>query len=97
MKKSRLSKSDIAYLLEIGYLNEDVEQIENALNRCHYSIFNDKTGEEETITAEKARKTLGDMTFLSGLARSAFHYSASREIKRSEYLYVWFDSSAIFS
>ncbi len=51
--------------------------------------------EEGRISAEKASKLLGREAYLSGLSRSAFHWSASRDIGDSGNT-VSFDSSSLF-
>ena len=102
----RLSDSDIEYLKKIGHTEEDIPQIEEALNNTIYTLGNagkssdgsieipDEQNDVE-ITAQEAREILGDEKFLSGLSRSAFHYTSGRW-NNDDTKYVSFDSSKIF-
>ena len=75
----RLTDSDKECLKAWGYPEQDMKQIE----------------EEGRISAEKASKLLGREAYLSGLSRSAFHWSASRDIGDSGNT-VSFDWSSLF-
>ena len=102
----KLSDSDIEYLKKIGHTEEDIPQIEDALNNTIYTLGNagkssdgnieipDEQDDVE-ITAQEAREILGDEKFLSGLSRSAFHYTSGRW-NNDDTKYVSFDSSKIF-
>ena len=102
----KLSDSDIEYLKKCGYSGEDIVQIERALNRTKYTVAPVETfgtpqkiiigdeSEDKVISAEEARKILGDETFLSGLSRSAFHWTSGR-YNANETKYVSFDSSEL--
>lgn len=102
----KLSDSDIEYLKKIGHTEEDIPQIEEALNNTIYTLGNagkssdgnieipDEQNDVE-ITAQEARDILGDEKFLSGLSRSAFHYTSGRW-SDDDTKYVSFDSSKIF-
>lgn len=102
----KLSDSDIEYLKKIGHTEEDIPQIEEALNNTIYTLGNagkssdgnieipDEQDDVE-ITAQEAREILGDEKFLSGLSRSAFHYTSGRW-NNDDTKYVSFDSSKIF-
>lgn len=102
----KLSESDIDYLKEIGYEDKDIPQIEEALNVTIYTVVDadkDENGstiipdkeDDVEITAEEARQILGDNTFLSGLSRSAFHWTSGRW-NSDESKYVSFNSSKLF-
>ena len=102
----KLSDSDIKYLKEIGHTDEDMPQIEEALNDTVYTVADVEKAEDGTtiipdeeddkvITAQEAREILGDETFLSGLSRSAFHWTSGR-YNADETKYVGFDSSKLF-
>ena len=52
-------------------------------------------GEERRITREEAIKRLGVREYLSGIERSAFHWTAMRETKDGRGK-VYFDSSRLF-
>lgn len=102
----KLSDSDIEYLKKIGHTEEDIPQIEEALNNTIYTLGNagkssdgnieipDEQDDVE-ITAQEAREILGDEKFLSGLSRSAFHYTSGRW-SDDDTKYVSFDSSKLF-
>ena len=75
----RLTDSDKECLKAWGYPEQDMKQIE----------------EEGRISAEKASELLGREAYLSGLSRSAFHWSASRDIGDSGNT-VSFDWSSLF-
>ena len=104
--KLKLSDSDIALLKKWGETDEDIQQIERALNVTVYKVadvIRDKKGnivipdedDDVVITAQEAREILGDETFLSGLDRSAFHWISGR-YNADETKYVGFNSSALF-
>ncbi len=84
----KLNKEDKELLIEWGYLDEDLDQIERATTKTVYEI-NDKK-----ISAKKAIELLGREKYLSGIGRSAFHWSATRSNDNNET--VFFDSSKLF-
>ena len=73
-----------------GSPEQDMKQIEEAMRKIVYKI-----NHKRRISAEKASKLLGREAYLSGLSRSAFHWSASRDIGDSGNT-VSFDSSRLF-
>lgn len=83
----RLSEQDKKYLMHIGYQEKGFGQIEEAIKKTVY------TSNGKKISAKRASGLLGRETFLSGLSRSAFHWSSIRE---SENVQVFFDSSRLF-
>lgn len=86
----KLTNEDKAYLKELGYPEADFAQIEEAIGKTVYTL-----NFKKQITLEKALELLGRQTFLSGISRSAFHYSAVRHIGDSD-VTVDFDSSKLF-
>ena len=75
----------------------DIAQVEEAITKTKYTFYaND--AQPKVISASKAIELLGNSNFLSGLDRSAFHWSAVRYIDDSDESkgYVYFDSSALF-
>lgn len=86
----RLTEEDKLYLAELGYDAADCRQIESA-SACKMTVYKYK---ERRISQERAIELLGRADFLSGLARSAFHWSAVRETGDGEL--VMFDSSVFF-
>ena len=90
----KLTTKDIELLKSWGYLQEDIPQIQKAISRSSYSLYNGKTDEENFISASEALDILGRKEFLSGIARSAFHWGSCRETSKGDVIY--FDSSALF-
>ncbi len=76
-------------LLNWGYLQEDLEQIERATDKTIYTYKNKRIGQQEAINL------LGIEAFLSGISRSAFHFTASREVGKTG-KFISFDSSRLF-
>ena len=91
---------DKKYLLEKVYggikqtLDEDLPQIEEAADVTTYVVYKDGKS-EGCISRKKAIELLGREVWLSGLARSAFHWTAMRCMKDKP-LQVMFDSSRLF-
>ena len=86
----KLTNENKAYLIELGYPEADFAQIEEAIGKTVYTL-----NFKKQISLEKALELLGRQTFLSGISRSAFHYSAVRRIGDSD-VTVDFDSSKLF-
>lgn len=95
-KRFNLTQEDKKLLKDYGYLDEDFPQIKEAYNKTIYTLCeNTKVSRKETeIKGMKAIELLGRENFLSGLARSAFHWSAYRNI--TENSGVYFNSSKLF-
>lgn len=83
----KLTKQDKTQLLNWGYTEQDFPQIEAAMNphNTQYTFNNNP------INREQALFLLGWEEYLSGIARSAFHWSAVRETEDGQEVY--FDSS----
>ena len=94
MSKLKLTKADKSYLRECGYLDEDFEQIEDASIVTVYSLKHKKGFGYKFLSWKEAVAVLGRHLFLSGLGRSAFHWSAVREHNGHE---IEFDSSKLFA
>lgn len=86
----KLKSEDKALLLFGGYEERNFPQIENALRKrmTTYKLGN------KPISREKAIAFLGMRDFLSGVARSAFHWLAARVIADGKV--VHFDSHKLF-
>lgn len=84
----KLTSEDKKLLTEWGYPEEDFNQIERATTKTTYESNRNK------VTADEAIDILGREEYLSGIARSAFHWSACREGKEGQRVY--FDSSRLF-
>lgn len=89
----KLTNEDKALLLDWGYPEEDLAQIEEAFQKS-------KTKYELgsfSISREEALRLLGRRQYLSGIARSAFHRTAARSVPMSmSGEVVYFDSSNLF-
>lgn len=70
---------------------EDKEQIKRALKCTTYTLYDDDKAEK--ISRKKAIEILGTETFVSGLQRSAFHWTACRSNNDKT---IMFDSSKLF-
>lgn len=86
----KLTKSDKDVLIGFGFNKKDIPQIEKAVFKTDYSI-----NYKDEISPDEAYELLGQEVFLSGLGRSAFHWSSLREISGSDDV-VSFDSSRLF-
>ena len=84
----KLTENDNKRLLSWGFLEKDFVQIEEATRKTKYTL------DDQVITQREALRVLGRKTYLSGISRSAFHYSASRTSEDGRN--VLFDSSALF-
>lgn len=91
----KLTENDKRILSEWGYRRSDYPQIERATNVSItiYKIETEKTNRK--ISRDEAIKVLGREKWLSGIARSAFHWSATR-LSDDEKAIVYFDSSRLF-
>lgn len=86
----KLNNDDKKWLLELGHTEEDFFQIEQALNAniTKYTI------DGVPVSRDEAIRLLGRKQFISGISRSAFHYTAARETANGKV--VLFDSSRLF-
>ena len=69
------------YFLRIGHPKEDLWQLKKAIREVKLTLYDKKSGKETKINNVQAVNILGLETFLSGISRSAFHASCSRETK----------------
>ena len=89
----KLTVDDKKMLLERGHPESDFRQIEEALQKSKTKY---KLG-AIPISRDEAIRLLGQRQFLSGIARSAFHVTAAREVPMSTTgETVYFDSSNLF-
>lgn len=93
----KLEKRQKEKLLEWGYKEEDIVQIEEALTKTTFTMhFNKLDGmKDKKITQYEAMWHLTPEDFLSGLGRSAFHFTSSRTSKEGDFT-IHFDSSKLF-
>ena len=89
----RLTKSDKELLISWGFAEKDFSQIEEAFYKSKTKY---KLG-STPISREEAIRLLGRERYLSGIARSAFHFAAGRDVPNSmSGEVVYFDSSRLF-
>lgn len=83
----KLTKADKELLTKWGHEESDFPQIERAFDKrvTTYQMGGKPIARDEAIEA------LGREDYLSGISRSAFHYSATREARNG--CLVLFDSS----
>lgn len=84
----KLTTEDKETLKEYGFPDEDISQIEEATKKTVYEM------DDKKISQKKAIEILGRKKYLSGISRSAFHFSAVRDNDKGETVY--FDSSKLF-
>lgn len=84
----KISSDDRKILESWGCTEQDIKQIARAMSKTEF-VYRGKR-----ISADEASALLGRRCFLSGMARSAFHFSAGRETDDGEMVY--FDSSRFF-
>lgn len=87
----KLTKEDKEMLKSFGFFEEDLDQIELATSSRYtkYELDNKNISRDEVISL------LGREVYLSGIARSAFHWSALRTTEDGKEIY--FDSSNLFN
>ena len=83
-----LEESDKKYFKEVGYTNKDINQIERAVAVTDFEV-DDKPMDLVSVLRIMDRKE-----FLSGMGRSAFHWTAMRTAVDGRKVY--FDSSKLF-
>lgn len=89
----KLTDADKKLLICWGHTEKDFRQIEEAFqkNKTKYKLGSVRISRDEAI------RILGRRQYLSGISRSAFHYTAAREVPMSmSGEVVYFDSSALF-
>jgi hypothetical protein len=87
--KLKLTKEDKKTLNEWGYPEKDFSQIERATIKTTYEM------DERKISLNEALDILGRETYLSGISRSAFHWTSYRKNEKGQG--VHFDSSKLFN
>ena len=93
-----LTEKDKADLLALDVPPEDFWQIsEAALSKyTKYSVYAKGSEKGKRISRNEAIRLLGRKEWLSGLSRSAFHYSACRDTLDGA-SFVLFDSHKLFA
>lgn len=90
----KLTPDDKRLLRSWGYLEQDMEQISEAIRKTTYTAYIADSTRGKGISADAAVSILGRETFLSGIGRSAFHFTALRE--NDEHTRVLFNSHKLF-
>ncbi len=85
-----LHRYDKILLKSWGYSNDEMSQIEEAINRSTYSLDD---GTE--IDYKEAMRLLETTDFLSGISHSAFHLTSARPTKNGNEI-IHFDSHVLF-
>ena len=94
-----LTDKDKTALREMGFPPEDFRQIQEVASGkfTSYTLYESEEDEKgKRISRDEAIRLLGRRTWLSGLGRSAFHYTAVRKIEGSEAL-IYFNSRKYFA
>lgn len=86
----KLTNQDKEQLKNWGYTDKDLKQISAAIGCTVYTF------KGERITADKAVDLLGRKNFLSGIGRSAFHFTTAKEVEDGSHAVVHFDSYKLF-
>lgn len=86
----KLTENDEELFRKWGFSDQCFCQIEEALQKSKTTYMLGS----KPISREEAVVLLNREVFLSGIARSAFHYTAARETSDGEVVY--FDSSKMF-
>lgn len=84
----KLTPEDKAMLLDMGHLESDFGQIEKATYKTTYEYRGGQIGQKRVL------ELLGRRSYLAGIGRSAFHFSAVQLTPQNEPIY--FDSSLLF-
>lgn len=84
----KLTLEDKAMLRDMGYLESDFDQIEEATSKTTYEYCGRRIGQRDTLAL------LGRRRYLAEIGRSAFHTSAVQITPQDEPVY--FDSSRLF-
>jgi len=90
----KLTPDDKQLLRNWNYTDSDIEQISDAIRCTTYTFYAASSEQGKRISADAAVETLGRKDFLSGIARSAFHFTAMR-INDAD-IKVLFDSHKLF-
>lgn len=83
----KLTNKDKKYLIAIGYSDNDLTAIEDAIRNIRYEVFDSIP---INITQKEAIRLLGREEYLSGVARATFHSSAVRHHQTMTNVVVYF-------
>ena len=83
--KYTLTARDKTYLLSIGYLPQDMEQIEEGINIGTFTLGKRIKGTtqyiKKEITFEQVIRRIGKKQFLASSGRASFHWTTSDTLK----------------
>lgn len=88
----KLLKSDKEYFKKCGYLDTDIQQIEKAISVMKYTEYGINV--EKKVSRKYVLENMDRETWLSGIGRSSFHWTASRELDNGNT--IMFDASKLF-
>lgn len=94
----KLSEEDKTDLLNMDVPFSDFAQIQEvaSVKYTSYLLYENSEAKGKRISRDEAIRLLGRRVWLSGLSRSAFHFTAVRTIEGSE-AFVYFNSRRYFS
>lgn len=96
VKAIKLTEDEKKTLLEYGYLDKDMWQIEEASKFCKLTTYKLNSDRPIKLTRKEAIVLLGSRElFIDGLARASFHYTSARTIPNTKY-HVHFNCSSMF-
>ena len=88
----KLSADDKQYLINCGYLEKDIPQIEKVISVIKYTEIKD--GKRKRVPRKYVLENMERTEWLSGISRAAFHWTAMRETRNGTGIY--FDASKFF-
>ena len=94
----KLTTEELAALMDMRYPESDIRQIKEAAlsKNTKYTLYENNHVKGKCISAKKAIRLLGRRVWLTGLGRSAFHWSACRTVEGSQQ-FIIFDSRRLFT
>ena len=92
----KLNKNDKEILKKWGNLDKDMRQLQEAANKTKYELHYTENGKyaSKRIGVKEVIAVLGREEWLSGISRSAFHWTCAKPVYGGGMVY--FDSGAIF-
>ena len=90
----KLTEDDKNLLKNWGYIERDFAQINEAIGQTVYTVYDPESSKSRRISAKTALEILGRKDFLSGISRSAFHFTSLRE--NEKHIQVFFNSRKLF-
>jgi hypothetical protein len=92
----RLTNKQKEYYKSMGWGEDDIAQLQEMGKYCKLTVCLEPNGEKiRRITQKEAIEILGKETFMSGMERACFHWTASRQNEAGT-LSVDFNNSSMF-